>query len=157
MTRNGSAPGIDDFWTTTAEPMAQPLLDTCLEAIDECFDMVAAGVQRTDFGPGEHDVAIAERASEIWSTVTFDPTGLNELGQKWQRRLHRHATPKAILASAMRPASEFHLQREMTEMAMLDQPPWRHGDRILTAFELAHSDIRSAIRQTQVDLSALFA
>ena len=33
------------------------------------------------------------------------------------------------------------------ELELLEQLPWAHGDRLLSAFELAHVDVKTLIRE----------
>lgn len=154
LDKSGTTPTIEEFWVATAEPMAQPLLDVCIDAIANAYSTAAAGVSRVERGSTEQDAALGRRIAEIWSSVSFDQDELNDLGGRWQKRLSRRAARSAFLRSMMRPASEYSAHLELTEMTLLDRPPWRHGDRILTAFELVHGDVRAALRQAQHDLAA---
>ena len=80
------------------------------------------------------------------------PDPINELGEWWQRRLHRGALvrslPRLLLSGV-----EAELVVGTAELALLDGPPWSHGDRLLSAFELAHSEIRSQTRLLADDLT----
>jgi hypothetical protein len=42
------------------------------------------------------------------------------------------------------------------EMALLDRAPWSHGDRLLSAFELAHLDIGRRLRGDTVNSPSVF-
>ena len=78
---------------------------------------------------------------------------INRLGVWWQRRLRRTATMSALpqLLVAGSGADALIGRREME---LLDRPPWSHGDRLLSAFELAHSEIKT---QTELVVEGLTA
>lgn len=128
LTRAGQAPGPDEFWATTAQPRARRLLDAARDAIDaELAPLARSGAL----------VSAAEVAAALPSTDDID-----ELGQWWQRRLRRAATLRALPDVAARRPGAAEITIAHHEMWLLDQPPWSHGDRLLSAFELAHAEIR---------------
>lgn len=155
--RAGSTPDIDTFWHVTASPMAQPLVDQAQAAIDESVDLITTGLRRLGPGPAIHADALSEQIVMRWSTVAMDQAPLDELGRRWQRRLRRSAIGATLVRTVSRPMREFGAHLEQTELAMLDDAPWRHGDRLLTAFELAHADVRGALRQGRTDIEAAIA
>ncbi|MEZ5408834.1 MAG: hypothetical protein R2761_12465 [Acidimicrobiales bacterium] len=128
LQRVGQAPTPDEFWAATAQPRAQRLLDAARAAIDAELEPLARSGARVSAG----DVAAA-----LPSTADID-----ELGQWWQRRLRRAATLRALPDVAARLPGAAELTIAHHEMGLLDQPPWSHGDRLLSAFELAHAEIR---------------
>ncbi len=128
LTRAGRAPTPDEFWAATAQPRAQRLLDAARAAIDtELAPLARAGAL----------VSAGDVAAALPSTTEID-----ELGQWWQRRLRRAATLRALpdVAAGRPGAAEVTIAHH--EMWLLDQPPWSHGDRLLSAFELAHAELR---------------
>lgn len=128
LTRAGQAPGPDEFWATTAQPRARRLLDAARDAIDaELAPLARSGAL----------VSVADVAAALPSTDEID-----ELGQWWQRRLRRAATLRALPDVAARRPGAAEITIAHHEMWLLDQPPWSHGDRLLSAFELAHAEIR---------------
>ncbi len=128
LRRTGQAPSPDEFWATTAQPRARRLLDAARAVIDTEL----APLVRTRALVSAVDVATA-----LPSTLEID-----ELGQWWQRRLRRAATLRALPDVAARLPGAAELTIAHHEMWLLDQPPWSHGDRLLSAFELAHAEIR---------------
>lgn len=128
LRRAGQAPTPDEFWAATAQPRAQRLADAARAAIDAELEPLA----RSGALVSASDVATA-----LPSTQDIDG-----LGQWWQRRLRRAATLRALPDVAARLPDAAELTIAHHEMWLLDQPPWSHGDRLLSAFELAHAEIR---------------
>lgn len=128
LRRSGQAPTPDEFWAATAQPRARRLLDAARGAIDtELAPLARSGAL----------VSAADVAAALPSTEEID-----ELGRWWQRRLRRAATLRALpdVAAGRPGAAELTIAHH--EMWLLDQPPWSHGDRLLSAFELAYAEIR---------------
>ncbi len=155
--RLGTTPDIETFWAATAVPMARPLVDQAQVLIDDGVDLITAGLRRLGPNPAVHADALSEQIIMRWSTVAMDRAPLDAIGQRWQRRLRRSAVAPTLVRTVSRPMREFSTHLEQTEMAMLDQPPWRHGDRLLSAFELAHTDVKTALRQGRTDIEAAIA
>lgn len=84
-----------------------------------------------------HEQAVAALLAAIPARDSLD-----ELGRWWQRRLRRAATIRAFPTLAGTAAKGAELVVSQFEMQLLDESPWSHGDRLLSAFELAESDIR---------------
>ena len=102
-----------------------------------------------------------------WPTPSKSPAGgiddflaaastanrINEVGAWWQGRLRR----KAILTAAGRllitPIERCELVVTSAEMDLLSGPPWCHDDRLLSAFELAHGDLRDHVARAGQELN----
>ncbi len=70
--------------------------------------------------------------------------GIHDLGSWWHRRLRRAAVRRSLPALPRAwPAGRIDIVVGRAELELLDGPPWAHGDRLLSAFELAHSEIRT--------------
>ena len=138
LDRAGEAPTPDEFWAATAQPRARHLLDAARATIDRELPAVA----RTG------DVlAVGDVVAALPSTAAID-----ELGRWWQRRLRRAAAMRALPDVAARLPGAAELTIAHHEMWLLDQAPWSHGDRLLSAFELAYAEIRRHGREQALRL-----
>ena len=166
LKRAGLVPSPNDYWGSTAVPRASILVDASLNAIadeltvlGDAIDRFLVATSRSTLEPwisGAHGQAAVQRAGISAVDRVLDaippPDPINELGEWWQRRLHRGALvrslPRLLLSGV-----EAELVVGTAELALLDGPPWSHGDRLLSAFELAHSEIRSQTRLLADDLT----
>lgn len=148
LDRDGMAPTGHDFWTWTAQPRAQTLVDRATEAIDDELSLLIAElafagptadaspvVGATGLSMGEVDLAGRVLA------ILPRSTDLDELGWWWQRRLRRAALLRAVPSILSGTTADIGLTISRVEMQLLDQAPWVHGDRLLSAFELAYAEI----------------
>ena len=124
----GQAPSADAYFATTARPRAQLLVREARAAIDVHLPCWAGQVRRPA-GPASLTLAIPSRA------------GIDELGRWWQRRLRRAAVVRALPRLVGQLPADLERTIAHYEMALLDRPPWSHGDRLLSAFEQAHGEI----------------
>jgi len=134
LVRSGVVPPANEFWETTALPRAQQLVQRSRTVVDEELALLAdqVDVQRFQW---EVDIDLF-----LGSVPGHDD--IDELGRWWQRRLRRVATMRALPLVLARKPSETELAVSHMEMALLDQAPWSHGDRLLSAFEVARREIR---------------
>jgi hypothetical protein len=171
LSRIGAQPTPTEFWQRTALPRAAILVDESMNAIveegaalgqsvDE-FLAGLAGPSLTDWADRSLDGAQLLAATEVPINRLIEavppPQSIDGLGRWWQRRLRwtarRQSLPELVarLLSASGPEART-VGREIvdqTELSVLDGPPWCHGDRLLSAFELAHAEIK-----TQTELVA---
>lgn len=156
LDRAGMAPSSNDFWTWTAQPRARVLIDRAGELIDDELALVIAEV---GFGAGNAVGSAQGQAAHGTGgppTTAFAPhldlagrvlpilprsDDLDDLGRWWQRRLRRAAAARAAPRALAGTTAEIGLAVSRTEMQLLDRAPWAHGDRLLSAFELAYADI----------------
>lgn len=124
LQRRSMAPSANEFWETTAWPRAQKLVDETQRVIDRELAALA-------------DPAVRALLEQALPTTA----GIDELGRWWQRRLRRAALVRALPSIAAQPPRSAGLVTSDHEMRLLDSPPWSHGDRLLSAFEVAHREI----------------
>lgn len=148
-----SQPSIWHYWEESAHPQSTPLFEAATTAIDEEIphfsDAVTRFVQTTrrlSKLDGLVTTTSVDRALDSGRRAGLDPTLLNEIGQRWQKRLHRKAVRKAATRVIMQETSKAELLIMQAEMELLDTAPWAHMDRLLMAFELTHSDVRTHLR-----------
>ncbi len=167
--RKGEAPAANDYWARDAQPRARRLSATSIAVIDERFDSLPlqiagaliagsrlAGAAAAHRVEGDQPTAGAYQAQQAGAEIETghqayarlrsalpQPTLLTDIGHWWQRRLRRAAIISAIPAVIVGLPGESEAAIANREMYLLDRPPWCHGDRLLSAFELAHSDIVS--------------
>ena len=165
LARAGLLPSPNDYWQSSAVPRASILVDASLTAvtngIDELGDAIdrfLVATSRSTLEPWIHGAegqAAFRRAGTAAVGQLLDamppPDSINEVGEWWQRRLHRRALTRS-LPRLLVSGTEADLVIGAAELALLDGLPWSYGDRLLSAFELAHSEIRSRARQLAEDL-----
>lgn len=170
LARIGAVPGPTEYWQRSALPRASALVDESMiavvdegAALGESIDQFLLAISRpplTDWA----DRWLNERALRAATAKPISclveavppPHPINALGTWWQHKLHqaavRQSIPKLLtgLVSASGDESgKADVVIGQAELALLDGPPWSHGDRLLSAFELAHGEIR-----TQTELVA---
>lgn len=182
--RCGGAPNPIDYWEKTAHPLAQRFLAEMIDVIDGEEEELVRAFQQFAFAVAERsrrdapsmdgnplDVQPPAGASDIdlATAIAVARTGvdefvaaatvgnrINEVGAWWQGRLRR----KAILVSAgrllMTPVGRYDSAVAAAEMRLLAEPPWSLDDRLLSAYELAHSDLRDHVETRRRDLRRRF-
>ena len=179
--RRGSAPTLTQYWENVAHPQAQLFLAEMLDVIADEHDEFRRAFQQfaaetaerrrptsraIDGGhvrwepPGTGtdrelpaDIAIACAGIDEFVTAAAVGAHINEVGAWWQGRLRR----RAILATSGRllvtPVGRFELEVSAAELRLLRQPPWSHDDRLLSAFELAHTSLRDHVCDMRSELN----
>ncbi len=158
LTSGGAVPTPQEFWEQTAQPQARNLFDAVTTAIDaetaeltKALQQFATGVRlelrasggRLEEGWTIEDLqAVADAGVRRVAVTVRGLDEIDELGHWWQARLRRAAMKATATKLLMAPLREFELVVAAAEMRLLEQPPWSHDDRLLSAFELTHSDIR---------------
>lgn len=153
LNRKGEAPAANDYWATDAQPRARVLAEASITAIDGRFAdfptrvagaRVAGARVAGSSLEGQPSATTTSTGRQAYTQLLLalpQPTLLNDIGQWWQRRLRRAAVLSSIPAVIVRLPGDGEAAIANREMYLLDRPPWCHGDRLLSAFELAHSDI----------------
>ncbi len=77
---------------------------------------------------------------------------LDQVGACWQRRLRVTSIARIVVPLLIAPASQTHDRVLQSELQLLTRAPWQHGDRLLSAYETAHGEIREYLREA-VDLA----
>lgn len=146
-------PSIWKYWDNTANPTARPLFDDASAVIDEELTLVVDAAVRfaqTARRVGVNNVSVLTRsirdAVSVIEGAGLAAEPLNEIGARWQKRLHRAAVRKASLSILMAETSQAEMRIIQAEMALLETAPWAHMDRLLMAFEFTHSDVRCHLR-----------
>lgn len=182
--RRGAAPTPIHYWETTAHPRAQRFLGEMIDAIAAEEEELMRAFQQFAFSiaersrrnaPPTDDNPLDRRPSsggadiDLATAVAVAQTGvdefleaaavgnrINEVGAWWQGKLRR----KAILATAGRllitPVGRYDAEVAAAEMRLLEKPPWSLDDRLLSAYELAHSDLRDHVATRRSDLHRRF-
>ncbi|MGI9596475.1 MAG: hypothetical protein ACR2QK_09960 [Acidimicrobiales bacterium] len=158
----GALPGPTEYWRRSALPRAALMVDESMtavveegQALGEALDRfmvelespVLASWTGSSLDPAVVDAMTSQAIGYLLSAVP-SARSIDALGSWWQRRLHRAAIVSA-LPELLHSSSDADLVIGRAEMSLLDRPPWSHGDRLLSAFELAHGEIK-----TQSDLVA---
>jgi hypothetical protein len=154
----GRAPTPNHYWETTAQPRAERLVRLGIAVIEEEMARLRGGVKPrrwsshfvAERAPTTLDLTDAWVAQLQWALRATNQ--VDDLGAWWQRRLRRAALVRALPTLVTRTPGEAELVVSSAEMALLDQAPWAHGDRLLSAFELANRDLHhyATRRFTQV-------
>jgi hypothetical protein len=141
LQRAGVAPSANEFWEMTALPRAQVLTVVATAALDRELAAILPVSPR--------DPCLTESLAA--ALAMCDP--VDELGRWWQRRLRRAAMLRALPQVMWRAPGQAELTVARIEMELLDRAPWSHGDRLLSAFEVAHADVVAYGRRRITDLA----
>lgn len=178
--RQGLAPTPTRYWEETAQPEARRLLHEAMQIFEAERDELKKALQQFAITVGEQrraeamavdhvtsdryqpangldpaisvDLAVARNGIDVFLAAASTGGRLNEVGAWWQGRLRR----RAILATAGRllitPLERCELAVSAAEMKLLSGPPWCHDDRLLSAYEVAHSDLRDHVTRAGAGL-----
>ncbi len=155
-----------EFWATDAAPKAAALATAARLVIDSEVDNAASAVSRFSESvspllttPGLETLARTDVSVVLLALASagLDDEPINSLGERWQQRLHRQATRRCLRARVTGSSPPFDQLVATEELAMLDQAPWIHGDRLLSAFEIAHSETRAHLRSRVAAVSMIVA
>ena len=150
----GGTPDPQIFWLHQAEPRADQLRSACSSIIDahllllwdavSVFADAARSLSDTDNGV-EIDVADlradVERLIRPISDIRLDRAALDSVGERWTQRVRRQAIRRYVRSGGRNDPS-FASAIDEQELKMMNQAPWAQADQLLSAFELAHADIR---------------
>lgn len=167
LRRAGLVPSPTDYWETTAVPRAEILVEHAVDAVldegqrlSEAIDRFLTATSRSTLEPwitgADGRAAIQQTGiAAIERLVGAVPTStsIDDLGEWWQRQLHRRAVLRSIPRLATTRESAETVVGAV-ELEILDSSPWCYGDRLLSAFELAHAEIRSQAKELADGLTA---
>ena len=147
-------PSVWLYWEETAHPRSVPLFERAMEVIDQEMSILVDAVSRflltarrlDGIEPTVMTASIESALLEV-RRVGLDPTVINEIGHRWQKRLRRAAVRRAAVRILTNETRQADLHIMQAEMELLDSAPWAHLDRLLMAFELTHSDIRTYLEE----------
>ena len=136
LDRSGKAPTPNEFWETTAWPRAQVLLDTAIATVD----VELRSIELVLLSPADQATVLPPTlGSDL--VAALPPVRALTIGPWWQRRLRRAAVVRALPSVVVHLPGEAELLVAHHEMHLADRAPWVHGDRLLSAFELAHHEL----------------
>lgn len=155
------APSSNTFWNTTAYPRSQmlvtaarPLIRTADDAFADATERLGTSVELAmDQHAGLSAIApgLLRRMIDVGGTVVLtampDRADLDLVGERWHRRLRRAAWRTVVPSRLAMSTAALEDRVDRIELELLDQLPWAHGDRLLSAFELAHVDVRTLLRE----------
>ena len=151
----GTEPTPSEFWSDTAQPWASVLTSTCISAIEAEAPVLVSAAERfvesvaieNSRGAAITNAAIRTALADHLATPMLQArpksTELDQLGVVWHSRLRRCAWRKTFPAALFRSAAESDLRTGQAQVQLASQGPWAHGDRLLSAFEGAHAEVRS--------------
>lgn len=155
-----SRPDIQTFWADHAEPQSRELTTRCLHAIDAhlllLWDAVSVFVEGVRPALSLNGEPLSEEATQSLrsdverliqpvSTASLDRMNIDALGLRWHERLRRQAIRRYVRSGGDTDGS-FSAAIDAQELKMMQQAPWAHADQLLSAFELAHAEIRRTMR-----------
>jgi hypothetical protein len=133
-TRATSCP--NRYWAEEALPRAAALVAAVVELLDQGRPAVSDPKAPLDrLGP---------------------PVPIRHVSTWWHRRLRRAAIATSIPSILLAAPVDAELIVARKEMDLLARSPWSHADRLLSAFELAHIEIRHRILGEPVNTPAFF-
>ncbi|MEL6981752.1 MAG: hypothetical protein AAFO29_04945 [Actinomycetota bacterium] len=156
LRRAGLVPSPQDYWENTAVPRAEILVESSVDAVvdewaqlEEAVDRFLTATSRSTLEPwiqgAEGRAAIQQTGTAAIDRVLDalpSSAAIDELGEWWQRQLHHRAVLRSVpRLLTNRQSAEATVAA--VELEILDSSPWCYGDRLLSAFELAHAEIRS--------------
>ena len=156
LTAVGTEPDIDTFWSKQAQPRSEELTASWLQIIDahllllwDAVSVFADGVVPAlalNGRPPSDEAMQSLRADvvrliEPVASAAPDRRMLDGLGERWQERLRRQAIRRYVRIGGTATDS-FAGAIDALELKMIGQAPWAHADHLLSAFELAHAEVR---------------
>lgn len=158
----GSPPDPRRFWNDEASPLASAMVDDCGAVIDahllllwDAVSVFLSGVlpDLTTNGQPPSEGALSSLRSDVEvvlqpvMTLGLDRSPLDRLGERWHERLRRQAIRRHLRSGGDTDAATFAARVDEQELRMLLQPPWSQADQLLSAFELAHVDVRQTLQE----------
>jgi hypothetical protein len=167
LRQDGCEPSPSEFWQTTAEPMAAMLVNTSIAAIDDELTQVDDAIYRFS-----ESVRIINRsgsahvtAAQVRQTLEAELNVLEScpastdstylLANRWSTQLRRAAWRRQAHILMFRSAAEADVIIGQAQVALVEECPWAHTDRLLSAFELGHADIRTHLVDRIADVGTL--
>lgn len=163
LDRLGVAPSPVDYWSVSANPVGQMLVNAAAPVIEEelkCFEDAVSRYHRSVANgaggwPTEAAQAVVDECCFRISSSQLDAEPLNRLGRRWQSQLRRAAMVSALPRILFSSARDADAHINAAEVELLDQAPWAHDDRLLSAYELAHADVRVLLRDRLARFSVI--
>ncbi len=167
MCNEGTEPTPSEYWEMTAEPMAAMLANTSIAAIDDELGHAEAAVEKFC-----ESVRIINRSSIAHITAAevrhhletelgplrecaVSTDHINGLANRWSAQLRRAAWRRHVPLLLFRSTAEADAIIGQAQVALVEEPPWAHTDRLLSAFELCHADIRTHLFDRVAEVGTL--
>lgn len=153
--KRGEALTATAYWQQVAEPRASRYVTDAMSVVDDEMEPIKDAVERFLKSVRIFSKASGRRADPRavsgWIAEAVHPlldtapqmNNLNRVGEQWQKRLRHSASLRSIPDLLLNPKVSAGDIVSQTEMRLLEDSPWVYGDRMLSAFELATSDIQS--------------
>ncbi|NNE95588.1 MAG: hypothetical protein HKN24_06120 [Acidimicrobiales bacterium] len=167
MGHDGSEPSPTEFWEMTAEPMAAMLLNTSIAAIDDELAAVEDAIDRfsesvriinrsatTHVSAGRVRLMLEEEL-RVLERCAASTDNINRLAGRWSNQLRRAAWRRQAPLLLFRSAAEADALLSQAQVALVETAPWAHTDRLLSAFELCHADIRTHLIDKVAEVGTL--
>ncbi len=133
------------YWKTVAVPAADRLRLASIDVIDEETEQLCvewSRVIKLDPSLSGHAKPTAEEHLRMLPSTLPPADHINDLGAWWQKRLRRAASLRAAWPILLSPVGQSELLIDKAELELADSDRWVYSDRLLSAFERAHVDIR---------------
>ncbi len=155
MGQEGTQPTPAEFWQTTAEPMAAMLVNTSISAVDDEITNVEDAIEKFSesvriinrSGAAHISAAqvrqILENDLLILEACAASTDGINQLANRWSVQLRRAAWRRQFPGLLFASSADADAVIGQAQVALVEEAPWAHTDRLLSAFELGHADIRT--------------
>ncbi len=165
--QDGCEPSPSEFWKTTAEPMAAMLVTTSIAAIDDemaqvedAIDRFSESVRIINRSSAAHITAAQVRQTlevelGVLESCAASTDSINLLANRWSAQLRRAAWRRQAHVLLFRSAAEADAIIGQAQVTLVEECPWAHTDRLLSAFELGHADIRTHLIDRIADVGTL--
>ncbi len=159
--RQANPPTAAEFWAVEALPRAHTLREPAVATINAELDQFAEHVERFHqslrlLARPRRDDELGRRGRQAALTAghglieAMPQPAINDVGSKWQRRLHRASRRRNFFTAFGASPAEAEFAVARLEMEMLSSAPWCYGDRMLSAMEMTHTDIANHFRSAVV-------
>lgn len=138
--RADALPSSAEFWRRTAWPRADLLVDASLQAVHLAGHRLRDAAADCD-GPAHEIEPLLDGARSAMAEPLSARRTVDDMGRWWERRLRRAALTRSFPDLLVAPVERIPEQVEAVELALSSQPPWRHEDQLLVAFEIANREI----------------
>ncbi|MFW2381769.1 MAG: hypothetical protein ACN4GZ_08440, partial [Acidimicrobiales bacterium] len=128
--------------------------------IDDAIDRFSESVRIINRSGSAHITAaqvrhILEAELGVLDSCTASTDNINLLAHRWSTQLRRAAWRRQAHILLFRSAAEADAIIGQAQVALVDECPWAHTDRLLSAFELGHADIRTHLIDRIADVGTL--
>lgn len=131
----------EKFWSATTKPRSELFVSSVTSVVEAelrpLFDQ-----SRTWLGSGELTSRLPpSELIEALVSVVPSRVSLDRTGRWWLRKLRRAAVARCWPELARSTPAQASAVIDRSEITLLAQAPWYHGDQLLSTFEAAHRQI----------------